>query len=1150
MSLGGTPEERIMPRGADGLEFYDVGYDDDDEETVNNRIVFLSDKFYGRQVELQTLKDLYGNVCETGRTGSNRPDDLTQASPGTTPTIVIIDGFSGTGKSALVRRFVKELEADVKEAKVKPYRFISGKYDELQCADPFSAILEALSGFCNNLLEDGDKEKKDLLKIRDEITNSLGNETATLTGVIPGLADVLGDNSSHATQCTSDENGLNLTMNAEHRIPMTSDAWNRLRYLFRKLFCAICTRDRPLIMFLDDLQWADDASLDLMDSLLMDGSLQYLMFIGCMRGNEVDSRSRLSRLLEEIDATSTRKVSHLDLLNLSMDEVGDFVADTLELDKEVSEPLTEIVYGKTRGNMFFSMQTLEELQRRNVLFYSMITFRWDWNLDGIEFEAPLSDNVLEAVASKIQRLPLKLQRALVIASYTRSSLDIQTLLLLLEADGFTMTLKELAGFLDIAVLQGLLLNTVGSNVYHFAHDRIQQAAYWMVPSGQERDQLRILVGNKLVELYKGPQGKDWMLFVAADHLNSCTRHGQDNMYMINLNSECGEKASGVAAFVPAALYMRLALKHLRKLGEDHWETHYDLSLRLYRAITDIELCLGNFDSGKELGQKILDHSRSLEDKLPTFLVMSISKGSQHLHAEAMALCQDALISLDAIPKRMHLLYMLKDLRTVKRLCNKHSDFDISHLPPCQDVRIAWAVDFLTQCSLRAYYCGDFVEFLFCVVRKLRMTFEYGLTGGSAHAFATYAVFLMGPGNDSKLALRVAKLARNIQERTNPSSRPTRALTLTVVASYVEAWTVPREKCLATLQEAHHCGMAMGNVEMGFTSWCMCLNFAQFSGYPLDAVEKSGDELISQLCLYKVGSVLSLMKESRLAVLCLSGRQKLDWSELEPSESMDKSDVYRSLFAYLSRLELGVCFGNLKFAVRMSQLVEPFVKLDGSYINVSKDLFFSGLSYIGLARETGRKKYRRKAVSLMKKMKHLARTKGTNIHHKALLVEAEILSFRCRSMGMLIDAYDSAISEAIKKGYTNDAALGSELAGASMLALGNETRGFHYLHRSRALWRQNGAQAKVNHLLERYGQKLDVLGEETAQTTRGPRFASTDVSLESTDLELLSGTLVKTEINMKVGRKASGEQDEISLLSDPSSNCATTTISRGITSVSQ
>jgi predicted ATPase len=150
----------------------------------------------------------------------------------------------------------------------------------------------------------------------------------------------------------------------------------------------------------------------------------------------------------------------------------------------------------------------------------MISFRWEWNLEGVEFENALSNTVVEAVASKIQTLPEKLQRALVIAAYTRSSIELETLRALMIADGFDLDLKELVGLMDIAVLEGLLFNTVGSSVYKFAHDRIQQAAYWLVPSGKERDELRILIGKKLVELAYQPIGKEWMIFVAADHVSS------------------------------------------------------------------------------------------------------------------------------------------------------------------------------------------------------------------------------------------------------------------------------------------------------------------------------------------------------------------------------------------------------------------------------------------------------------------------------------------------------------------------------------------------------------------------------------------------------------------------------------------------------
>jgi predicted ATPase len=412
---------------------------------------------------------------------------------------------------------LKELEEEAKEGRTKPHCSMRGKFEELQNADPYSGLVEALSDFCQKL-QQGDNEQEssgNVSRIRTAVEKSLGSEKASLIAVVPGLLDVLGhddkDDNIKETKILGRYSVVSGSSEAS-----TGDSWNRLRYLFLKFFHAICSEELPVIMFLDDLQWADEASLGLLDALVQDPSLQNFMLVGVVRGNEVDVR--LSKFLRDIEVPP-RKIAHIELLNLSIDEIGEFIGDTLNLEVDDCRDLTEIVYGKTRGNIFFSIQTLEELQRRNVLFYSMISFRWEWNLAGVEFENALSSTVVEAVASKIQSLPEKLQRALVIASYTRSSIDIETLLALMIADGFDIDLRELVGLMDICVLEGLLSNTVGSNLYKFAHDRIQQAAYWLVPSGKERDDLRIMIGKNLVELAHQPGGKEWMIFVAADHVS-------------------------------------------------------------------------------------------------------------------------------------------------------------------------------------------------------------------------------------------------------------------------------------------------------------------------------------------------------------------------------------------------------------------------------------------------------------------------------------------------------------------------------------------------------------------------------------------------------------------------------------------------------
>lgn len=1136
--MASSPLSESRDPNGEGREFYDDGYDDEDQ-VLNNRIVFSPDKLFGRKEELQTLKEVYKQ-----RVSGNRKNDHDAADPTAFPTpVVIVDGFSGTGKSTLVRKFLRELkeEADDENPCTKTPFSMQGKFEELQNSNPYSAIFEALSCFFQTLLLEAKQgNTEDLDRIRKALVASLGSEMASLVSFVPCLQEVLETEEAKEESRALERGGV---VSSE---TSTGDSWNRLRYLFQKFILAICSEKRPLIMFLDDLQWADEASLELMSSLIQDNSLHYFMFVGAMRGNEVDkNKGALAAFLRDVDSPLRNHV-HIELLNLTIDEIAEFVSDTLKLSPEKTRPLTRIIYGKTRGNIFYSMQTLEELQRRNVLFFSMITFQWEWNLKGVEFENALSSNVVEAVASKIMSMPERLQRALVIASYTCSSIDVDTLMALVTADGLNLDLKELTGLLDIAVLEGLLVNTVGSNIYKFGHDRIKQAAYWMVPSGKERDELRIMIGKVLVDLASRPQGRDWMLFVAADHLNSCTGHGQADSFLAELNLACGEKASKLAAFVPGSLYLRLALKYLRKLDEDPWKCHYDLSLRVYREIANIELCLGNFVSGNDLGQRLIENAASLEDKLPTYLALVVAKGRQHRHAESLELCREALLRLDAIPKRFRLVKMMRDCRIVQSLLRRISDDDILKLPHCQDPKKAMIMDFLTEYCVRAYHCGNLTEFMFSMVRKVRMTFKYGLARGSAHAFASYGIFLQGPGNDPEGALRMARLAREMTNKMERLSRSTNALTLLSIASIIEPWTFPRERILETLQRGHHIGMASGNIEIGFQNWATGNLFAQVCGYPLGAVERTGTELMQQLRRYHVDSVAVQLEECQLSVSCLVGRKKIDWGALEPTHlSDDKSQFFRNTLAYLSRLELGVCFGNYEFAVRMSTLIQPYAKYDGSYNSISREPFYSCLAYAGLAQATGKRYYVSKATKFAKHLKHLSKTRGMNVHHKCLLMDAQLLSFRTENPSKLITAYDTAIHAAMQTGYLQDAALSCELAGATMLDFGLVTRGYRYLNQARDLWREYGAHAKVEHLLSKHGRKLDSAdGMTTYETVPDQFYASVDFSethRRSMDLTLLSGTAMKTDITRSSDRNKAGsrddsgdKQDEISILSDPSS----------------
>jgi len=260
---------------------------------------------------------------------------------------------------------------------------------------------------------------------------------------------------------------------------------NKLKYIFQTFVGAISTAERPVIMFLDDLQWCDSVSLDLILTLLTDLDLRYFMFIGAYRSDEVEPDDELLRCFEVV--TTVQPIARIEMTNLSKDKLNLLLLHALkrEDDGKVMK-LTEVIYKKTSGNIFHSMQVLEELKRKKLLTFSRRTSQWEWDLDDKALEKLLSENVVEAVMGKISSTHPDLQRVLILAAYTRSAIDVDTLSQLTFINDRWISSDELLPMLGKAVAEGLLSNNVGSKIYTFAHDRIQEAGEYPVSACARR----------------------------------------------------------------------------------------------------------------------------------------------------------------------------------------------------------------------------------------------------------------------------------------------------------------------------------------------------------------------------------------------------------------------------------------------------------------------------------------------------------------------------------------------------------------------------------------------------------------------------------------------------------------------------------------
>eukprot|EP00980_Cylindrotheca_fusiformis_P007764 scaffold1648_cov115-Cylindrotheca_fusiformis.AAC.19 len=1022
-----------------GREFYDDGYSDDEKEELENRLVFPQHRLYGRASEMGKLTSLYNSL-------GSQP----------VPPFVVVSGFRGAGKSTLVNNLARDLDDKAKQGIIEPLFFISGKYDQRnERSDlPFSAIVRALEKFLLQFLNEGSPD--DIEKLRTSIQSAIGDEIQSLMTVVPILAKFMNKGGAQPH---------------DHDIAPKTDAWNQFQYLFQSLIKAISSADfgRRTILFLDNMHLADETSLDLLSMFVRDKSMSHLMIIcsiQCLLEKNHPCMQRLEALEEELE------VERIEVNNLSLEDVNNFVADTLELASTETLPLSKVVYDQTRGNMFFAMTFLEELHRKKILFLSVISFRWEWKLEAAgELEAELSKDMLNLIVRKIRDVPETVQRMLVIASFTRSMLSVETMLALLDCDGGPCvdSVKEFTHQMDRAVNEGLLEKVENGNgclCYRFAHDQIQQAAMSLVPPGQQREKLKVSIALRLIELADKHPEESWMLFVATSYLNATPSSKASSFCLANINLACGNKAFDIGAFHPASKYFRRGLRSLLEL-DTPWETHYDLALRLYRANSNVELCLGNFDACMDLSLVALRNCKSLEDKKPSYLTMSYAKGEQGRPAEALQICLDALWVSNDFPKRFQPLHMMTDLRKVRRYFEAHTDEDFLQIPPVANSVKRTTMELIATVSQRAYACNNMVQYFLGCLRVIRLSLEHGFTGRTAIALSGYAAYL-SYSDSQNAAVRMGRLAVRMLEKVEDRKKAEPSIIFTV-SNIIDCWNKPMEVILRSQHKAFKSAMECGNIEIAFLNRIGAFRYMLLSGYPLDAVAKFGAETLEQLGLYNAALTRSYMIECLMPLKHLqSGENKCDWGLwLNTSIEGSKDEKYQLLFHFLSRLFLGVMFGNLEFSKRISDKLAVHAQTDILHCNLVQRLFFSGLTYSRLARQSGKKKHLIRSRQFADKLRKLIYSKGTTPLHLLKLLDADILASSGRGRDEIQASYDIAIAMALETGHIQFAALGSEIAGEVFLRKGDESLGKRFMFDARALYKEWQAFAKVDDLVMKY-----------------------------------------------------------------------------------
>ncbi|MEG4347986.1 serine/threonine-protein kinase PknK, partial [Microcoleus sp. A003_D6] len=694
----------------------------------------IPEKLYGRANEVQVLLNAFDRVAE----GSSE--------------MMLVAGFSGIGKTAIVNEVHKPI------ARQRGY-FIKGKFDQFNRNIPLSAFVQALRDLMGQLLSESDAQ---LQAWKAKIFSALGDNGQVLIEVIPELELIIGQQPI-ATELSG------------------SAAQNRFNLLFQKFIEVFTTAEHPLVVFLDDLQWADSASLQLLKLLMTDNG--YLLMLGAYRDNEVSPIHPFILTVEEIKKANAI-VKTITLKPLDLADTNHLVADTLNCSRELAQPLTELIDRKTQGNPFFTTQFLKALYEENCITFDRDRRYWECDIAQVNALA-LTDDVVEFMALQLQKLSPETQQVLKLAACIGNQFDLTTLAIVLEQSP-----TEAATGLWKALQEGLILPT--SQVYkffqgteksdtqnrvnpkyRFLHDRVQQAAYSLIP--QDRQQSTHLAIARLLRQNTPDAELEANIFEIVNHWNRVINlilDPEERKNLAQLNLIAGSKAKASTANEPALTYFQTGLT---LLSDESWQTEPQLTLALHEGAAEAAYLCGNYGQMEEWVRVILAQNLQPTEYVKAHTIQIQTYNNQGQYQEAIAIARTALARFNVhLPEQQTPAYIAPAMQEVRELIDGRTIQELLNLPVMTEAEPLAMMQLLSSIITTTYISAPLL-LPFVILTQVKLSINQGNTGLSAFSYSVYGVLLIniledldGAYDFGQLALQlVAKLnARSIQPKVN------------------------------------------------------------------------------------------------------------------------------------------------------------------------------------------------------------------------------------------------------------------------------------------------------------------------------------------------------------------------------------------------
>ncbi|MDC3958989.1 sensor histidine kinase [Polyangium jinanense] len=976
----------------------------------------IPEKLHGRDEELAALLGAFRRVVAEG-----------------TPEFVLVSGYAGVGKSSLVHELDKPVFRE-------QGMLVSGKFDQYKRDIPYATIAQAFRDLVSELLAQTDEQ---IEAFRQRLRAALGVNGQLIVDVIPQIELVIG---------------------RQPPVPVLPlvEAQNRFHMVFQKLVSVFARADHPVVVFLDDLQWADSASLDLLTHLVTHPDTRYFLLIGAYRDNEVDPSHPLMRMQGEVRRSGVA-VRDLVLAPLSEAHMADLVADIVHRRPEEVASLARLVHEKTGGNPFFAIQFLTTLHQEHLITFDPRLASWSWDVHKIQAKN-FSDGVVDLMVGKLRRLAATTQDAMKLAACVGNIAETRVLSMI---DGRSES--ELHGALWEAVHEGLVLRR--DDTYEFLHDRVQEAAYSLIPE-EERALVHLRIGRLLVA-HVSKEELEGRIFDITNQLNLgasllASRDEKDRVAQLNLIA--GRKAKASTAYLSAIKYLSAGIA---LLAPDGWETQYELTFRLHLERAECEFVSGGFAAAEGLLSVILGHARTNRDRAAATSVKVYLHAAQNQHGKAVAAAIAGLgpFGIELVPHPSRDQVDQAYGRIWQRLGERQIE-DLIDLPPMTDADASAALDILVAINSPALNTDNNLVCL-TACHAVNVSLQHGNAAGSSFAYGFFGMLLGPEFGQYRLGFRFGKLAYDLVQKRGSTGYEAPVLLECFLLSY---WAQPAATRRALADRAFATALEVGDLTFAWYAARALVTFLLVKGEPLEDVSRECERALSfaRKAKFEGGDVVvrqRLIENLRGRTDHFGSFNGAGFDEVAYEAFLGEHETTMAIVAcwyYVWKTQARFMAGDDEGAALAARKARALLWSGPSFEEASECHYYGALSLAARYHETTPAEQAEAMATLradQERFRVWADNCPESFLHKHALVSAEIARVEGQDQEAM-RLYEQAIRAARENGFVQNEGISWELA-----ARFYRDRGFviadTYLREARSCYIRWGAEGKVRSLDRSY-----------------------------------------------------------------------------------